>query len=125
MNYTTQKCLERVGEDTIAHTTKGTIISIDKDEQGLFIESKDEDGQSLISRLKDDKFVFYKNGQKVNTCDAEHLIGMSKAILRLVEGENLTTEDGTVADLGPVPTGHKKELYHSLDMDENDLDDGR
>lgn len=117
MNYNTRKCLERIKEDTIAHTKKNTIISIDKDDRGFFIKSIDEDSVVLTARIKGDKFVFYKNGKFSNDCDAEYLIGMAKAILRLAKAEEFKTEDGTSSDLGAIPTGH---VVHDIDDEDEE-----
>lgn len=50
---------------------------------------------------------------------------MNDTIKRLLEQANAPAknEDGTVADLGPAPTGHKTHLVNCSDEDEKE--DGR
>lgn len=60
--------------------------------------------------------------------DLRYLLEKANRELDTTEKSLEKSEDGTVADLGIVPTGHsdgKREPYHSLDIhDDEDEDDG-
>lgn len=124
VSYSTQKLFERLSyknEDTLAHTKDDTIFGIDEDEQGKYVKVKSGDSQHEI-RIEGNAFVFYKDGVLYKKCNMENALAFAMAIQYLANAvESTKDEDGTAADLGAIPTGH---ISHSLDMDENDTDDG-
>lgn len=124
MNYTTQKCLERVLEDTVSSYGSGEDVKTyqaDTDEKGHYI--KCPDGTKMRLDGADVRFEL-PNGN-VHTMAIEKMNAFCKAVNYLIHE---IQEDGTVADLGLAPTGHKKSDMHSLcahDIDEeHDWDDG-
>lgn len=140
MSYSTDKCLERVhkveSEDLLKstdclfeyHTKDGTQLGVGKDIKGNCVVSKDE--KSILKcYVEGDNFAFYKNGKKYNTVPIDHTLGLLKCLDKLYRVEKQSNEDGTIADLGPAPTGHKKDCdmhslcAHEIDEDHN-FDDG-
>lgn len=140
MSYSTDKCLERAhkveSEDLLKstdclfeyHTKDGTQLGVGKDIKGNCVVSKDE--KSILKcYVEGDNFAFYKNGKKYNTVPIDHTLGLLKCLDKLYRVEKQSNEDGTAADLGLAPTGHKKDCdmhslcAHEIDEDHN-FDDG-
>ena len=110
-SYSTQKLFERLSyknEDTLAHTKDDIIFGIDEDEQGKYVKVKSGDSQHEI-RIDGNSFVFYKDGVLYKKCNVENALAFAKAMQYLANAVELTKdEDGTAADLGAIPTGHKR-----------------
>ena len=140
MSYSTDKCLERAyeveSEDLLKstdclfeyHTKDGIQLGVGKDTKGNCVVSKDEES-ILKCYIEGDNFAFYKNGKKYNTVPIDHTLGLLKCLDKLYRVEKQSNEDGTAVDLGPAPTGHKKDCdmhslcAHEIDEDHN-FDDG-
>lgn len=131
MNISTFRLEEALLKDTDClfeyHTKEGTQLGVGKDTKGNCVVSKDKES-ILKCYIEGDNFVFYKNGEKCNSAPIDHMLGMFKCLDKLYRIEKQSNEDGTVADLGLAPTGHKKDCaMHSLcvhDPEDNDFDDG-
>lgn len=124
MNYTTMKCLQRATEDAISSYGSGEDVKTyqaDTDENGHYI--KCPDGTKM--RLNGTHISFERPNGTVQSTSIEKVEAFYKAAFYLI---HKMQEDGTVGDLGPAPTGHKKSNMHSLcahDIDEeNNWDDG-
>lgn len=103
-SYTTMKCLQRVCEDTIAnYTIDGTVktYQADTDETGQYIEAPD--GTKM--RLKGTDILIESPDGSTKTMSIEATRAFCRAVFYLIHEMH---EDGTVADLGPTPTGHIK-----------------
>lgn len=92
----------RINEDTIA-TFDGGSYNIDTDEQGHYI--RNTDGNTF--RIEDDNIVFSVNNGNEDgwSIPIKEAKAFAESILYLLKAVK-KTEDGTVADLGLVPTGH-------------------
>lgn len=125
----------RKSEDTIATFTddKGAACTynIDADEKGKYARNSDGntfriEGTNLVFRTNKSPEEFWTIPVTEAKAFAESILYYLDAIEKAPD----TNEDGTVADLGPVPTGHKlepgkREPYHSLDIhDDEDEGDG-
>ena len=117
MDYVTRKCLERHNEDVIASYQDDGVtktMQADSDEQGLYVRR----GSDLKIRLSGNDIIVETEDQ-TRTMSLEGFKAFVKAIEYLEQNKS---EDGTVADLGAIPTGH---YTHSLDIhDDEESDDG-
>lgn len=121
----------RKSEDIIAtfidNEGEPGAYNIDADKHGKYIRNIDGD----TFRVEDDNLVFRtdKSSEEFWTIPLVEARAFAEAILYYldaIEKAPDTNEDGTVADLGPVPTGHsdgKREPYHSLDMHDGEFED--
>lgn len=118
MDFTTKKLLERHCEDTIAYyfTNDGVkTYQADTDDKGRYVKTPN----GSIVRLVDTVIQIENSNGIIYELSVDAVDAYCKAMFYLI---HKMQEDGTMVDLGPVPTGHKKDCdMHSLcahDIDE-------
>lgn len=120
---------EDIISDFIDDKGEPGCYNIDADKAGKYV--RNSDGNSF--RAEGDYLCFDTNNAshdyfRIPLAEARAFAEAILYYLDAIEKAPDTNEDGTVADLGIVPTGHsdgKREPYHSLDIhDDEDEDDG-